>query len=174
VNNILETGEFVVNLVPFERRMLGKALQVGLPWRSDVNELEQVGLTMLDSTTVAPPRIEECYAHFEMTLAWSHEWRHRRMICGDVSAVSANADVLDEHQMIDWSTVKPAHYAGGRYMDKFLGFTEPMKVEWDWRELAAKGVDQSFFRGPESDVDSPDGLMPAADWRDMLRSGPHQ
>jgi flavin reductase (DIM6/NTAB) family NADH-FMN oxidoreductase RutF len=173
-DNIMATGEFVVNLVPFDQRMLEKVLQIGLPWKRGINELDQVGLTAIDSTTVRPPRIAECYAHFELKVLWTHPWLHRRMVCGEVTAVSANADCIDENQMVIWPKARPAHYCGGRYMDQFVPANEPLRVDWDWRELAAKGVSQASFRGPEQGVDSPDGLMPAADWRDMLRSGPHR
>src|SRR5689334_12557689 len=46
-NNVLATGEFVVNVVPFEQTMLDKALVCGLPFKSGINELEKAGFTAL-------------------------------------------------------------------------------------------------------------------------------
>ena len=43
--NILETGEFVVNLAAFERDILEKACILGLTFASGVNELDKAGLT---------------------------------------------------------------------------------------------------------------------------------
>ena len=43
--NVLATGEFVVNVVPFEQAMLDKVPVCGLPFRPGVNELEKAGLT---------------------------------------------------------------------------------------------------------------------------------
>ncbi len=40
-NNVLATGEFVVNVVPFEQTMLDKTLVCGLPFKGGENELSQ-------------------------------------------------------------------------------------------------------------------------------------
>ncbi len=44
-DNVLATGEFVVNVVPFEQAMLDKTLVCGLPFRGGENELDKAGLT---------------------------------------------------------------------------------------------------------------------------------
>src|ERR1051326_6156995 len=54
--NVLSTGEFVVNVVPFEQAMLDKVLVCGLPFRGGVSELEKAGLTPLPSRALQPPR----------------------------------------------------------------------------------------------------------------------
>lgn len=169
--NILETGEFTINFVPFEREMLEKVLQIGLPWKRGINELEMVGLTTVAGTKVAPPRIKECYAHFEMKVDWSHSWIHRMTVTGMTQAVSANANVIDENQMIIWDEAKPAHFAGGRYQDHFVPANQPMKVEWDYRPLEKAGVTGADFRGFDEGVEDP-VLTPVDDWRDMFRSSP--
>ena len=56
-NNVMSTGEFVVNVPPFEREMLEKVRVVGLEFPPRVNELEKAGLTALPSKVVKPPRI---------------------------------------------------------------------------------------------------------------------
>jgi len=171
--NILATGEFVINLVPFDRAILEKVLICGLPWQRGINELERAGLTAIPSETVAAPRIAECYAHFEMKVEWTHEWIHRMTVNGNTQAVSANPDVLDDRQMIIWDKAKPAHYCGGRYMDQFVPANEPLRVEWDHRPLEEAGVTQSDFRGPDTGVEDP-VLTPVEDWRDMMRSAPRR
>jgi flavin reductase (DIM6/NTAB) family NADH-FMN oxidoreductase RutF len=55
--NIRATGQFVVNPVPFEARLLEQARIVGLPFAPGVNELERAGLTALPALAMAPPRI---------------------------------------------------------------------------------------------------------------------
>ncbi len=42
--NVLATGEFVVNVVPFEQAMLDKVLVCGLPFKPGISELEKAGL----------------------------------------------------------------------------------------------------------------------------------
>ena len=42
-NNVLATGEFVVNVPPFEREILEKVRVVGLDFPPRVNELEKAG-----------------------------------------------------------------------------------------------------------------------------------
>ena len=51
-DNVLATGEFVVNMVPFEKDVLAKVLICGLPFKTGVNELEKSGLTALPSSSV--------------------------------------------------------------------------------------------------------------------------
>ena len=169
--NLQERPEFVVNLVQFDEEMLKKVLAVGLPWKRGINELEKLGLTAIPSTTVAPPRIAECYAHFELKVEWTKPWLHREMVVGSTVAVSTNDDAVDENQMIIWDKAKPAHYCGGRYMDHFVPANEPTRVEWDWRSLEAAGVSDADFRSAADGVEDP-VLTPVKDWRDMMRSQP--
>lgn len=61
--NIRRSGEFVVNLVSEET---AAAMAVtGINFHSDVNELEEAGLTSVPSTKVRPPRIAESPVAFE-------------------------------------------------------------------------------------------------------------
>lgn len=61
--NVLETGEFVVNLVP---RALAEAMNTTcMDAPADVSELELAGLSATPSTAVAPPRITESPVSFE-------------------------------------------------------------------------------------------------------------
>ena len=70
-DNIAATGEFVVNVVPFEQPMLDKVPVCGLPFQPGVNELEKAGLTAIASRVLRPPRIAECRAHFECKVEWT-------------------------------------------------------------------------------------------------------
>ena len=84
-NNVLATGEFVVNVPPFEREILEKVRVVGLEFPPRVNELEKAGLTPIPARVLRPPRIAECRAHFECKVEWTKAWLYRVMICGKVS-----------------------------------------------------------------------------------------
>ena len=53
---MLATGEFVVNVVPFEQTMLDKTLVCGLPFNGGENELTKAGLTALPGAHAASRR----------------------------------------------------------------------------------------------------------------------
>jgi flavin reductase (DIM6/NTAB) family NADH-FMN oxidoreductase RutF len=150
-NNILATGEFVVNVVPFEEEMLEKVLVVGLPFKTGNSELDAAGLTALPSKTVKAPRIQECRTHFECKVEWTHAWRNRLMVCGLVTAVSIDEGCLGDDGFIIWDRVKPAHYCGSHYQDRFVPAMEPKKVTWKY-----DGSDDEF--------------RPGRDWRNFMRS----
>ncbi len=167
--NIQDTGEFVINMVPFDPAMLNKALTVGLPWRSEVNELEKAELVPLPSVAVTPPRIAECYAHFELKVEWTHKWINRMTVVGAVLEASANSDCVDDDGFIVWDKAKPAHFCGGRYMDQFVPAHEPVAIDWDWQRLESQGVSNADFRPLKGGIDDP-VLVAADDWRDVYRS----
>jgi flavin reductase (DIM6/NTAB) family NADH-FMN oxidoreductase RutF len=136
--NILETGEFVVNLAAFERDILEKACILGLTFASGVNELDKAGLTAIPSTRVKSPRIQECHRHFECEVVWTKGWLNRVMIVGNVVAASVDSDCVDDRGFVIWDRVKPVQYAGSpyqRYVDRppykhvFLASYETMSVE---------------------------------------------
>ena len=150
-DNILATREFVVNVVPFEADILEKVLICGLPFKNGINELERAGLTSLPSKTVRPPRIAECRTHFECRVEWTKTWLNRMMVVGHVTAVSIDAGCLDDRGFIVWDRVRPAHYCGAHYQDRFVPAHEPLRVTWQY-----DGTDAEFREG--------------RDWRNLMRS----
>ena len=114
--NIKETGQFVINLVSFERPMLEKACILGLPFEKGINELDKAGLTAIPARAVKPPRIAECRRHFECELEWIKEWVGRVMIVGRVVAASADEDCIDDRGYVVFDKVKPVQYCGAPYL----------------------------------------------------------
>jgi flavin reductase (DIM6/NTAB) family NADH-FMN oxidoreductase RutF len=144
-NNILATGEFTVNVVPFEQAMLDKTLVCGLPFRGGENELAKAGLTALPARRLKPPRIAECRSHFECKVEWTRQWLHRLMVCGRVEAVSIDADCITDKGLIVWDRVKPAHYCGMRYRDRFVpAYDKPTRGMWRY-----DGRDEEFRDGED-------------------------
>jgi flavin reductase (DIM6/NTAB) family NADH-FMN oxidoreductase RutF len=132
-NNVLSTRQFVVNVVPFEVAILNKVLVCGLPFKPGVNELEAAGLTAIPAKSVRPPRIAECRSHFECSVAWTQSWANRLMVCGKVEAVSIDPDCITANGFIVWDKVKPAHYCGGRYQDRFVpAYDKPTRAKWSY------------------------------------------
>ena len=118
--NILETGQFTINLPSFDRDVLEKACIIGLPFEQGVNELEKAGLTELPAVSVKPPRVGECHRHFECELVWTKEWVGRVMVVGACRAASVDAECVDERGYILWERVKPVQYCGAPYQ-KYSG-----------------------------------------------------
>jgi flavin reductase (DIM6/NTAB) family NADH-FMN oxidoreductase RutF len=87
--NIIETGEFVVNVPPEE--IIEQVMVTAVNFPSNVNEIEQAGLTAIPSEKVRPPRIKECKFHMECKL----KWRREKIIVGEVVAASADEDLLN-------------------------------------------------------------------------------
>ena len=145
-------GEFTVNVVPFEQAMLDKTLLCALPFRHGENELDKAGLTAIPARTLRPPRIAQCRSHFECKVAWTQQWVNRLMVCGKVEAVSIDADCITPQGFIVWDKVKPAHYCGMRYRDRFVpAYDKPTRGVWSY-----DGRDEEFRAGES--------------WRDAYRS----
>ena len=136
-NNVLSTGEFVVNVPPFEREILEKVRVAGLEFPPHVNELEKAGLTALPSKIVKPPRIVECRSHFECKVEWTKQWLHRVMIVGEVVAASVDEGCVDTNGYVVWEKLKPAHYCGQEYKNGFVAAYEKMDVDMIYKEPIA-------------------------------------
>jgi flavin reductase (DIM6/NTAB) family NADH-FMN oxidoreductase RutF len=142
-NNVLETGEFVVNVVPFEKDILERILICGLPFNPEVNELDKAGLTEMPARRLRPPRVLECRSHFECSVAWNKPWLNRLMVCGKVEAVSINADCVDADGYVVWDELMPAHFCGFRYGSKFVPvYDKPTGVALNYQ-----GSDAEFRAG---------------------------
>ena len=131
--NVLATGEFVVNIPPFDRSVLEKVCVLGLPFAPGVNELEKAGLTAIPSKVVKPPRIAECGSHFECRVEWTKQWLQTRLtVVGRVVAASVNRDCIDADGYVIHDKLRPAHYCGHAYMNKgaskFVAAYEVMEV----------------------------------------------
>jgi flavin reductase (DIM6/NTAB) family NADH-FMN oxidoreductase RutF len=150
--NIFATGEFVVNLPKWERRVLEQVRIVGLPFASGVNELEKAGLTAIPSKIVKPPRILECPRHFECKLEWTKEWAGGRlMVVGELLACSVDADCVDSEGYLIWEKAMSAHYCGAPYKGGFVAAYQTMTVDvpYDGPEVAAhQRIETSMFKEP--------------------------
>ncbi|MHA1721479.1 MAG: flavin reductase family protein [Candidatus Baldrarchaeia archaeon] len=87
--NIVETGEFVVNVPPEE--IIEKIMATAVDFPHNVNEIEKAGLTAIPSEKVKPPRIKECKLHFECKLKWYKD----NIFVGSVVSASADEDLIE-------------------------------------------------------------------------------
>jgi flavin reductase (DIM6/NTAB) family NADH-FMN oxidoreductase RutF len=96
--NILQTGQFVVNLVSQE---IAEAMNVtAIEFPADVDELEQAGLHTAPSVHVRPPRIAESPVAMECELMQMIELgAESALVLGRVLAMHIKDEVvLDEHK----------------------------------------------------------------------------
>lgn len=96
--NILEIGEFVVNIPG--RDIFKQTMITAVSYPKGVNEIEKAGLTALPSSKVRPPRVGECKAHAECKLKWHKRLGDNAIIfIGRVVALSVDEDVFDDEKM---------------------------------------------------------------------------
>lgn len=158
-SNVLATGEFVVNGVPFAQEMLRATRLVGLPYRSDVDELEKAGLTAIPVSGLRPPIIAESRIHLACTVSWTRPFEHRLMVCGRVTAVLINEDCYDPRGLVRWEALRPAHYFGAPYGGSFVAIDRPTYVargssgDGPWRPDATIAADLDVLGDPNIQVE---------------------
>lgn len=138
--NVRETGQFTINTLAFDNRLLEQARVVGIPFAEGVNELERAGLTEVPALAVQPPRVAECPSHFECEVVWTQPFINRVIVCGIVVAASIDEDCYDAASgTVIWDRLRPAHYAGAAYGGDFVDMHEtawaarPYDGPHDWR-----------------------------------------
>ncbi len=141
--NILETGQFVVNLVSEAN---AEAMNItAIEFDPSVNELEQAGLTPVPSVRVKPPRIAESPVAMECELMQIVDLGESGLVLGRVLAMHVHDDcVLDAAKhYIDTPKLKligRMHGRGwyARTSDLFEMPRIPVK-EWKMKTAAAPG-----------------------------------
>ena len=128
-NNVLGTGEFVVNVPTYDNDQLKGLCLTSVDLPPGANELEHAGLTSLPGRKTRPPRVAEFPRHFECKVVWSTLWRDRLTIAGEIVAVSCDADAVEAGGSLRWETVRPATYCGGSYGFSFSPATEQVRVD---------------------------------------------
>lgn len=119
LNNVLQTGQFVVNMVTEEivEAMNTTAQSV----HSDVDEFELAGLTPVPSVKVKPPRVKESPISFECELVHhysleNHKFGGATIVIGRIVMFHFNDEVMLEDHKINLDTYKPvARLAGAHY-----------------------------------------------------------
>ena len=110
LHNIKATGEFVVNMVPYDLRDAMNVTSGPLP--HETNEMEAAGLIAEPSELVKPPRVSEAPIHLEceffqeIVLPCTLENSINRTIIGKVLGIHISDEVLNEG-LIDLNRIKP-------------------------------------------------------------------
>lgn len=142
--NVIRSGEFTVNMVPFERDILEKVQLTALRMPEGTNELAAVGLTSIPARALRPPRIGECRSHFECVVEWTKLWFEKRItVVGRVVAASVDRDCIDENGFVVHEKLMPAQYAGFAYGAKYFGAHQSMMVPVSREGLKVKTLPKS-------------------------------
>jgi flavin reductase (DIM6/NTAB) family NADH-FMN oxidoreductase RutF len=89
--NILEAGEFVVNIPSAD--LIGEIWITQKHFPYGTSELEEAGLTTLPSDKVKPPRIKECKAHLECKVLWTNIIGSACLVLGSIEAISVDEEM---------------------------------------------------------------------------------
>jgi flavin reductase (DIM6/NTAB) family NADH-FMN oxidoreductase RutF len=109
--NILETGEFVVNLAGADQVALVEASAADLP--PEVSEAEHLGLELLPGEKVAAPRLAASTVSLECRLVEHLEIAGSTVLFGEVVLYHLADEVLDEDGRVDPGKLRPLARLGG-------------------------------------------------------------
>ncbi|MHC4862224.1 MAG: flavin reductase family protein [Planctomycetota bacterium] len=122
LQNAEETGEMVVNVVPYSLREAMVACSKEYP--PDVDEIAEAGLATAPSDLVAPPRLTGSPVNMECRVVRIIPFGGTSMIVGEVVRIHAAEEVLEDG-LVAFSTVRPVGRLGGaEYLDHEVGVFE--------------------------------------------------
>lgn len=100
LRNILDRGEFVVNLAPAD--LMAEVNATGTNFPPDVSEFDAAGLTREQGLTVGVPRVAESPVALECRLHSTLEMGDCVLVFGEVTHAAISTDVLEgRHPRID-------------------------------------------------------------------------
>jgi flavin reductase (DIM6/NTAB) family NADH-FMN oxidoreductase RutF len=107
---IRETGEFVINVAPYD--IASQVLFCGRRSGRDVDKFTETGLTPREAQLVRPPIIEECIAHLECRVEQDVEAGDHHIVVGEVLAAYANRGILEENGLYRLDQIQMLFHLG--------------------------------------------------------------
>lgn len=111
-SNVLETGEFVLNLVTDDVVEQMRATAAPIP--ATESEFDHAGIERAPSLTVEPPRVAAALAHMECTLYDTLRVHDVQLVLGEVQHFHVS-DALTSDGQIDMAKVHTVARCGGPY-----------------------------------------------------------
>ncbi len=106
--NIDETGNFVVNMVSEEMGPLMVETSVTMP--REVDEAQEAGVELIDSTVVAAPQVKDAPIAFECELdriiQVGSGTYGANLVLGSIKVMHVNEDILESEKCIDWERAR--------------------------------------------------------------------
>lgn len=118
LNNVLETGEFVVNLVT--ENLAEKMNKTSAQLPPEIDEFVFADLTAIDSVLVKPARVKESMIHFECKLVHHYSFKDRQngstILIGQVILIHVAEEIISKDFKIDTQLYKTiGKMEGGLY-----------------------------------------------------------
>ena len=107
---IVESGEFVINFVPYERGDL-VALVAGCSGR-DVDKFRSFGIAAQPGSRTKAPVLEDAFAAYECRVIGCHTYGDHDLFVGEVLAVHWEASAFTGEGWLDLERVSPIVYMG--------------------------------------------------------------
>lgn len=119
LNNVLQNGQFVVNLATLDVVEQMNATSATVP--SEIDEFELTNLTPIDSIYIKPKRVKESPIHFECEMIHhyfmdNNEGGGACIVIGKIKTIHIDDAILMENNRINLDVYKPvARLAGSNY-----------------------------------------------------------
>jgi flavin reductase (DIM6/NTAB) family NADH-FMN oxidoreductase RutF len=119
LNNVLQNGQFVVNLVTLDVVEQMNATAEAVP--ADVDEFKLTNLTPIDSVSIQPKRVKESPIHLECEMIHhffmdNNEGGGACIVIGKIKTIHIDDSILMENNRINLDVYKPvARLAGSNY-----------------------------------------------------------
>ena len=110
---IMETGEFVINLV--DEKNTFAMDYCGVKSGRDVDKFKECGLSAIPSKTVSAPSIAECPVSIECKVKQMLELGSHDMFIAEVTAVSVEDEYMDEKGKFRLNDLGLTAYSHGEY-----------------------------------------------------------
>lgn len=104
LRNIIDTKEFVVNLV--SRELGEKMNQTSGEYPHKTTEFDQVSLTAAASVFVAAPRVAESPVSLECKLIQIFQHGNNNLVIGEIVGINPESSVIDERSHIDTNALQ--------------------------------------------------------------------
>jgi len=105
LDNIRETGEFVVNVPPAS--MIDEVMICSRQYPAGVDEFAEAGFSKKPSSSVAPPGIGGCIAWIECKLKEEIQRDKYSLVIGKVTALEVDEDFVTEDGDLDYEKAEP-------------------------------------------------------------------
>lgn len=110
---IKETQEFVVNIP--DKKMVFATDFCGTKSGKNVDKFKEMKLTKTSAQVVKAPLIKECPINIECKLKEVKELGSHDMFIGEIVAVNADQDIINEKGKIDFQKLELLTYLGSEY-----------------------------------------------------------
>ena len=118
VANIMETGQFVVNIVPYS--LCQKMVQTSAPYAAHIDEFQATGLAFSPSERVDPPRVSGAPIAFECSHYSIQEIQDEagrvtsRVVIGRIELIHVDDSVMDSEGQINVARLDVVARLGGQ------------------------------------------------------------